>query len=121
MNHFFKVNTSEEGGSRLISGFSPEVLSRLLKQVRVTVRNRQGKVVLDEKREKEFSGLLDLPETDYKPLTAELLLQLTSGEVLSRKIDFISGKRLEYPLFNQGRSNYRIALSTGASASESQR
>ena len=115
---FFKVNTSEEGGSRLISGFSPEVLSRLLKQVRVTVRNRQGKVVLDEKREKEFSGLLDLPETDYKPLTAELLLQLTSGEVLSRKIDFISGKRLEYPLFNQGRSNYRIALSTGASASE---
>lgn len=115
---FFKVNTSEEGDSRLVSDFSPEVLSLLLKQVRITVRDRQGKIMLDEKREKEFSGLLGLPETGYKPLTAELLIQLTSGGVLSRKIDFISGKRVAYPLFDQGRSNYRIVLSTGASASE---
>lgn len=115
---FFKVNTSEEGDSRLVSDFSPEVLSMLIKQVRVTVRNKQGKIVLEEKREKEFNGLLDLPKTGYKPLTAELFLQLRSGETLSRKIDFISGKRVEYSLFNQERSNYQIVLTTGASASE---
>lgn len=114
----FKVVTSEGGASRLVSDFSPEVLSRLLRQVQVTVRDRQGKVALNEIREKEFPGLLDLPGTDYRPLTAELRLQLASGEVLSKKIDFISGKRVEYALFNNGRSDYRIVLSPGASASE---
>lgn len=116
--NFFKVSTSEDGDSKLVSDFSAEVLSKLLKQVRITVRNQQGKIVLDEKREKDFSGLLDLPKADYKPFSAELWLQLTSGEVLSRKIDFISGKRVAYSLFNQRRSDYHIVLSNGASASE---
>ena len=56
-------------------------------------------------------GLLGLPAADYKPLTAELELQLRSGEVLTRKIDFVSGKRIIYTLFSQGQSNYRIILS----------
>ncbi|MBW7892571.1 MAG: DUF4838 domain-containing protein [Chitinophagaceae bacterium] len=115
---FFKINTAAEGDSRLVSDFSPEVLSRLLKQVRVTVRDKQGKVVLDEKREKEFNGSLDLPEGDYRPLIAELSLQLRSGEMLSREIEFVSGKRVEYSLFKNRRSDYHIVLSPGASASE---
>lgn len=115
---FFKVITSEQGDSRLVSDFSPNVLSLLLKQVQVTIRNKQGKVLLSEIRKKEFSGSLSLPGSDYRPLTAELALQLTSGEVLSRNIDFISGKRAEYSLFNNGSSNYHIVLSSGASPSE---
>lgn len=115
---FFTMTSSENGKSSLVSEFSPEVLSRLLKQVQVTVRDKQGKVVLAEKREKVFNGLLDLPITDYKPLTAELELHLSSGQVLTRNIDFISGRRVEYTLFNQGKSGYRIVLSSGASASE---
>lgn len=115
---FFKITSSENGESSLISEFSPEVLSRLLQQVHVTVRDKQGKVVLVEKRERSFSGLLDLPKTDYRPLTAELVLQLKSGETLTRNIDFISGKRVEYVLFNQEKSDYHIVLSPGASASE---
>lgn len=115
---FFKVTSSGNGESSLVSDYSPEVLSRLLKQVKVTVRNKQGKVVLNEVRTSTYNGLLELPINDYKPLTAELTLQLTSGEVLTRNLEFFSGKRVEYTLFNQGKSDYRIVLSSGASASE---
>lgn len=115
---FFKVISSGSGASSLISDYSPEVLSRLLKQVKVTVRNKRGKVVLTEVRTSTYNGLLELPLNDYKPLTAELTLQLTSGEVLTRNMEFFSGKRVEYTLFKQGKSDYRIVLSPGASASE---
>lgn len=115
---FFKIVTSAAGESQLISDFSTDILSRLLKQVQVTIRNKQDIVVLREIREKAFMGLLGLPAADYKPLTAELELQLRSGEVLTRKIDFVSGKRIIYTLFSQGQSNYRIILSATASASE---
>lgn len=116
--NFFKINTSENGESRLESDFSPAVLSRLLEQVKVTVHDRQGKPVFDQTIVHPFSGLLNLPETGYKPLTATLALQLKSGERLSRKIDFVTGKRVEYTVFKQGRSDYRIELSQDASNSE---
>jgi len=115
---FFRITTDGEGNSRLASAFSPEVMDRLLQQVQITVQDRQGRVVLDETRKADFCGLLRLPAAGYKPYVASLVLQLKTGEVLPGQIDFMSGKRIEYTLFGQGRSEYRIVLAPGASESE---
>ncbi len=115
---FFQIKTSEEGKSRLVSGFSDDILTRTLNMVQITVRDQQGRTVLNEARNNEFCGVLNLPETVYRQYTAEVELHLKSGELLSREIDFVSGKRIEYSLFNNGESDYKIVLSPDASESE---
>jgi hypothetical protein len=47
-----------------------------------------------------------------------LKVALKSGAILERKIDFTAGKRVEFALFSNGKSDYRISLAANASESE---
>ena len=115
---FLYISAEENGKSKLLSKFTPNVLNDLLQSVQVEVKDFQGKTVLKEERKANFLGALNLPINDYKPYFAQVSLRLKSGEALSYNASFNSGKRTEFTLFSNGKSDYSIELSANASESE---
>jgi hypothetical protein len=114
----FSVTTALDGEAGLSSRLSLPVLQQLIQKIDIRVSDRQQKVVLKEERTKDFSGKIALSPDDFQSYTADLRISLNSGQVLDQKIDFKAGKRTDYTLFSNGKSEYRIALGRDASESE---
>lgn len=115
---FLYITSGADGKSMLTSKFSEKVLNNLVQSVQIKISDLLGKEVLDETRTGNFRGIINLPEEFYRPHTADISLKLKSGEVLPYQISFNSGKRIEYTLFSNGKSDYTIELSDNASVSE---
>lgn len=116
--NFICIMANENGQPRLASRFSENVLKNLVKSVQVKVTDFLGNEVLNEIREGDFRGNINLPLTFYSPCMASLNLKLNSGEILLHDVPFMAGKRTEYTLFGGGKSDYKIELSDHASESE---
>lgn len=114
----FNVSTSDEGTSGIVSAFSKAVLSGLVQKLEAEVTDHQNNVVLRKEFLFPFCSMLILPSANYQPYQAKLNILLQNGEKLTSKVEFNSGKRIEYSLFDSGKSDYRISLSPKASDSE---
>ena len=112
------VHCLADGSCSLVSGLAENVRSVILNSVSLEVTDFKGDVLLREQRGADFTGLLDLPAGGYAPYRINLDFHLLSGKTLSRQIPFYGGKRTEYSLFGEGKSEYRIVLPAGASESE---
>jgi len=114
----FKVWANEAGVASVVSAYPPEVLNNLVQAVTISVADVSGNEAVKELRKDNFCAPLKNLSSNYQPYKATLTVQLKSGNVLEGKSAFTAGKRVEYTLFKDGKSDYAIALAPGASASE---
>lgn len=114
----FKVWADEAGVASVASSYVPEVLSNLIQELDIDISDISGKEVLREVRKSSFCAPLRLPAKSYKPYAANLTVTFKAGEKLKKRIEFTAGKRIEYVLFKNGKSDYRISLHANASESE---
>ena len=114
----FKIWANESGVTSVVSTYLPEVLNNLIQKIGITVTDIHGLEILKEERTSSFCDPLNIPSVSYQPYVATLAVQLKSGITLTRKSEFTAGKRIEYPLFSKGKSDYRISVATDASESE---
>ena len=114
----FKVTTKENGEAELASELSTTVLNELVQSIHYSIRDNKKKGVLTEQRSRDFAHPLNLKISHLQPFTAQVDIQLKNGEKLTQLIPFEAGKRINYTLFSQKQSSYRIALAATASASE---
>ena len=115
---FFRIDANEQGESTISSKYSDVVLNELVQKITVSVKNSHGKTVYNDSRTSGFRGKLDLHSDHFQFYKANIEVLLKNGE--SAKIDqqFFAGKRTEYPLFSNQKSDYKIALDVNASESE---
>jgi len=114
----FTLSTDENGEAGITSKFASPVLKQLIQNLTIEIVNSQNQPVLKEQRNADFCGKLNLKSTEYQAYQASIHILLTSGESIQQKSSFFAGKRIDYPLFSNGKSNYRIALGSQASESE---
>jgi len=111
--------TAGEGGEACISSeFIAPVLQQLIQNLNIEIVNAQKQTILKEQRSTGFCGKLNLKSGDYQSYNAVIDIHLKNGENIQRKFSFFAGKRKNYVLFSDGKSDYRIALSDSASESE---
>jgi hypothetical protein len=115
----FKITSSLNGEAMIVSDLSVPVLEQLVQKVDIKIVNQQHKVVLHEQRTTGFCGRLNLDPVEYQSYNASVGISLKSGESFIQNLSFYSGKRTDYRLFSEGKSDYRIVL--GAEASESEK
>ncbi len=114
----FKIWAGETGVASVVSSYQPEVLNNLIQKIRIDITDTRGSEILKEERSSSFCNPLKIPSASYQPYIASLTVQLKSGGTLQRKIEFTAGKLIEYPLFSNGKSDYRISVASIASESE---
>ena len=114
----FTVSTDENGTASINSKFAASVLQQLIQNLNIEIVNSQNQTVLKEQRKSDFCGKLNLKSADYQSYQASIHILLTSGESIPVKSSFFAGKRIDYSLFSNGKSDYRIAISSYASESE---
>lgn len=114
----FSIITSEDGEAGIGSKFTIPVLQQLIQDLDVEIVNHQGIPVFKERRTSGFCGKINLKSTDYQSYSALIDVRLSNGENLHHKISFFAGRRMNYSLFSNGKSDYRIALNPLASESE---
>jgi hypothetical protein len=114
----FTIAPGIDGQVAITSKFANPVLQQLIHNLDIEIRNNQNQIVFKEQRTTDFCGKTKLPSDDYQRYTATLNTRFNIRGLFYRKISFYAGKRIDYPLFADGKSNYRIALGTGASDSE---
>jgi hypothetical protein len=112
------ITTSENGEAAIISKYATPVLHQLINNLNIEVTNHQNKLILKEQRPSGFCGKIDLRSDEYQSYNALLNISLRSGENIQNKFTFFAGRRINYTLFSDRQSAYRIAL--GADASESE-
>ncbi len=114
----FKIRADKTGVASVVSSYLPEVLNNLIQKVGVEIRDIHGNEILKEELLSSFCSPLKIASANYQPYFATLKVVLKSGNTLTRKIEFTAGKRTEYALFSNGKSDYRISLAENASESE---
>ncbi|WP_428656461.1 DUF4838 domain-containing protein [Runella sp.] len=114
----FKITTKENGEAELVSELSTTVLNELVKKVHYSISNSQKKAVTSDERSKDFCQKLNIKTDNLQPYVAQLTIILKSGEQINQSIRFEAGKRMNYSLFSNQKSTYRIALAANASGSE---
>jgi len=114
----FNISSDENGEPSITSRFSSPALQLLIHNLDIEIRDAQNKQVFKEDRKSSFCGPTKLSSADYQQYHATLDARMTGGGILWRKFSLYAGKRNNYTLFSNGKSDYRIAL--GASASESE-
>jgi hypothetical protein len=114
----FSITTSEDGEAGIVSKFALPVLQQLIQNLNIEIFNCQNIPVHKEQRTTGFCGKIDLKSDDYQSYSALVDLRLKNGEKIHRKYSFFAGRRMNYTLFSDSKSDYRIALSASASESE---
>jgi len=114
----FTISAGMDGQATINSRFATPVLQQLIHNLDIEIKNNQNQIIFSEQRTTDFCGKAKLNSDDYQPYTATLDSRLNGRGIIYRKISFFAGKRNDYSLFSDGKSNYRIALGKGASESE---
>jgi hypothetical protein len=115
---FFRVDANGNGEPVISSRYTSSVLNGLVKKVSVSIKNGRGETVYTGERYGNYEGVLDIKSADYQSYKVIFDVYLKSGETAVREQDFFAGKRIEYSLFQNKKTGYRIALDKNASESE---
>ena len=114
----FTISANEIGEVMISSKFATPVLNDLIQNLEIKITNAQDQPELSDLRTSNFCGSAKLAASEYQLYNANFNALLKSGENIKRKFSFFAGKRTDYQLFSNGKSDYRIALSPLASESE---
>jgi len=114
----FRITTNGKGESAIASAYVAPVLQQLIRNLHIEITDHQNTSVLKEDRSGNFVGKLELKSNRYQSYDAVLNIQLKDGKTIQQKYSLFAGKRENYILFSDRKSDYRIALSKQASESE---
>jgi hypothetical protein len=112
------ITTGLNGEVSVTSGLTTPVLNYLIQKFDIKIVNQQQKIIHEEQRDADFCGKIDLVPDDFQSYNAYVSISLKSGERIDKEINFHAGRRTDYTLFADGKSDYRIVLSSEASESE---
>jgi len=115
---FFTITTGLDGIPMITSKFGTPVLQNLVQNLDIRIVDQQQKVVFNEQRKTDFCGIISLISDEFQTYHASFSITLKNGEFMQQRFNFYAGKRADYTLFSEGKSDYRIALSKNASESE---
>jgi Domain of unknown function (DUF4838) len=114
----FTLTTGLDGVPLITSTFGTPILQYLVQSLDIEIVDHQQNVVFNQQRNNDFCGKINLSSDKFQAYNATLSISLKNGEFKQQKVLFFAGKRIDYTLFSEGKSDYRIALSTNASESE---
>ncbi len=114
----FTISAGLDGQAAIHSKFAPTVLQQLIHDLDIQIKNNQNQLVFKDLRTTDFCGKTKLESNDYQHYIATLTARLNGRGLIYRKFSFFAGDRKDYPLFSDGKSDYRIALGPNASESE---
>ena len=115
---FFKIWANDKGEASVVTSYSIDVINALVQKLEIEIIDNQGNILSKEELSSNFCSQLKIASPIFQPYYALLKVQLKSGDTMQRKIGFTAGKRTEYTLFSDGKSDYRISLADNASESE---
>ncbi|MCY1723192.1 DUF4838 domain-containing protein [Prolixibacteraceae bacterium Z1-6] len=114
----FYATPKNDGTFQLKSGLSENRLSLIINDCEYELFTDSGEQITKEIRQGEFIAPIQLPSNTYKGYVLKMKIVLRTGDEFSQTIPFYAGKRITYPLFSNGKSNYRILVANDASESE---
>ncbi len=116
----FEVVRKDDGTPVLRLCHSPEMWRELAERVTLSASPLSGSQ--NEIWRAKWSGKrempIDVPTNFYREYLLHVTYRLKGGESSMVTIPFAAGKRVEYVLFNEGKTDYAIVLSREASESE---
>lgn len=115
---FVRIETNEQGESRVASRYSDIVLNTLVQKIDLVVKDKQGKAVHQSTRTSDFTKKLELSPEYFQSYKIRFDVLLKNGETVALDQTFFAGKRKEFVLFSNKKTNYSIALHEDASESE---
>lgn len=114
----FRIDSKRNGEVALQSPYTESNLAQLVKSVEVEVRNSKSQVVISEKRSSDFLAPVSLKSMDFQTYNAHYNVVLQSGAKIHQDQIFNAGKRQEFVLFKNQKTDYTIVLADDASESE---
>ncbi|MBC8184513.1 DUF4838 domain-containing protein [candidate division KSB1 bacterium] len=119
-SQFFKIISKENGAAELRFLQTGTVLKRVLKEatIRITSSRNKNKIILQQKWNKKQAMKLDLPTDKFEKYLFHFDAVLKDGQKWEKELPFAAGKRIEYVLFENGKTDYSIVVGKSASESE---
>lgn len=117
---FFDVVTAANGTPRLRFRHAPSIIGTFVRGARLEARStiEPGRVIWKKKWSKKPQMDIGVDASRYGEYVLRVNVAFTGGTDRTMDIPFTAGKRIEYPLFENGASNYVIILGSDASESE---
>jgi len=117
---FFKVVSFPEGGAELRCALEPGVLDNLFNAVKLEIYLREGNedLIYQGGWRRKQKTALEIIDPGYKPYRLKNIAEEKDGKEWLKEIDFYAGKRIDYFLFKNNKTDYRIIVGEDASESE---
>ncbi len=117
----FSVVTSPNGIPELRFSLSESVIENLFKAVKLEIysNDKSTDLIWSGEWTEDKKMILDVGSQEYKPYTLKITANRQDGQVWKNELSFHAGERINYTLFDGGKTNYRIVV--GKEASESER
>lgn len=117
---FFQIVTNQEGQAVLQFVGSRSLAGVVFKEANLEAypADEPGRIVWKHRWSGERETPLGTGTPAYGDFTLRLTLTANEGNQHAFTLPFPAGKRIEYPLFQQGKTDYAIIVDEGASESE---
>lgn len=116
----FSVVTLPDGDPELRFSLSEAVIENLFKSVKLEIYSNEGtsNPLWSGDWTKEEHMTLDFWNQGYKPYTLKIIAERQDGKTWRNDILFHAGERINYSLFDNKKTDYRIVIGKNASESE---
>jgi len=116
----FNVISLPTGETELRSSLSDQVVDKLFSSVNLDIYSNDGyqKLIWSGEWSRNRKMKLNIPIHGFKPHLLKIAAERTDGKIWKNEILFYSGKRIEYTLFENGKTDYQIIIGEDASESE---
>ena len=120
MGNIFNVVTLPNGNSELRFSLSDRVIDNLFKSVKLAIYsdNRSSDLIWSGDWPKKNRMKLEINNQEYKPYKLKIIAERRDNVEWKNEIKFNSGKRINYSLFSENKTKYRIIIGEQASESE---
>lgn len=118
--NLFKVVSLPEGKSELRFSLSESVINYLFRsvQLEITTNEKDPRLVWSGKWTNKRKMELPIPSSIFNKYTLKIIAERQDDEEWIQKIVFQSGKKIDYTLFENQKTYYRIIVGNDASESE---
>ncbi len=119
-SQFFKIVSRQDGTATLRFLQTGSVLKRVLKAATIKIFScrEKNKILWQQKWNKKQEMKLELPTDKFGKYLFRFDAILKDGQKWEKDLFFSAGKRIEYILFENGKTDYSIVVGKNASESE---
>jgi len=81
-------------------------------------RDCPDKVIWENPWDKQEKTVLPAPQDQYKEYRLQVQMRYLNDQTVSREVTFSTGKKIDYRVFDKGRTTYKIVVAQDASVTE---